>query len=44
LRALVNALIKEGKIDSATKVNIEFARELNDANKRKAIERYQRGP
>jgi CRISPR-associated endonuclease Csn1 len=42
LRALVNALIKEGKIDSATKVNIEFARELNDANKRKAIERYQR--
>lgn len=42
LRALVNQLLKEGKIDKQTKINIEFARELNDANKRNAIERYQR--
>ncbi len=42
LRALVNQLLKEGKIDSETKINIEFARGLNNANKRKAIEQYQR--
>lgn len=42
MRALVNQLIKEGKIDSETKINIEFARGLNNANKRKAIEIYQR--
>ncbi|MBO7263604.1 MAG: CRISPR-associated protein Csn1 [Alistipes sp.] len=42
LRALVNQLLLEGKIDVNTKINIEFARELNDANKRNAIERYQR--
>lgn len=42
MRALVNQLIKEGKIDSETKINIEFARGLNNANKRKAIEVYQR--
>lgn len=42
LRALVNQLIKEGKIDKTTKINIEFARGLNDANMRNAIERYQR--
>uniref|UniRef100_UPI0040576D94 type II CRISPR RNA-guided endonuclease Cas9 n=1 Tax=Alistipes sp. TaxID=1872444 RepID=UPI0040576D94 len=42
LRALINQLLKEGKIDKATKINIEFARSLNDANKRNAIERYQR--
>ena len=42
LRALINQLIKEGKIDSETKINIEFARGLNNANKRKAIEVYQR--
>lgn len=42
LRALVNQLLKEGKIDKTTKVNIEFARGLNDANMRNAIERYQR--
>ena len=33
---------KEGKIDKTTKINIEFARGLNDANMRNAIERYQR--
>lgn len=42
LRALVNQLLKEGKIDKTTKINIEFARGLNDANMRSAIERYQR--
>nr|WP_290016496.1 type II CRISPR RNA-guided endonuclease Cas9 [uncultured Alistipes sp.] len=42
LRALVNRLLRDGKIDPTTKINIEFSRGLNDANKRKAIERYQR--
>ena len=42
LRALINQLLEEGVIDSDTKINIEFARGLNDANKRKAIEDYQR--
>lgn len=42
MRALINQLIKEGKIDGKTKINIEFARGLNNANKRKAIEVYQR--
>ena len=37
LRKLVNRLLAEGKVDEHTVVNIEFARELNDANKRKAI-------
>ena len=37
LRKLVNRLLAEGRIDEHTIVNIEFARELNDANKRKAI-------
>lgn len=42
LRALVNRLLLEGKIDRDTKINIEFSRRLNDANRRKAIEQYQR--
>ena len=42
LRALINQLLKERKIDKTTKINIEFARGLNDANMRNAIERYQR--
>lgn len=42
LRILVNRLLREGKIDRDTKIHIEFARGLNDANRRKAIERYQR--
>lgn len=42
LRALVNKLLDDGKIDPKTKINIEFARGLNDANVRAAIERYQR--
>ncbi len=41
LRALINALLREGKIDKDTRVNIEMARELNDANRRAAIKQYQ---
>lgn len=37
LRALVNTLLDEKVIDPDTKINIEFARELNDSNTRKAI-------
>ncbi|MBO9635453.1 MAG: hypothetical protein J7578_20265, partial [Chitinophagaceae bacterium] len=42
LKKLVNYLISVGKIDEDTRVVIEIARELNDANRRKAIERWQR--
>nr|WP_297837443.1 type II CRISPR RNA-guided endonuclease Cas9 [Ignavibacterium sp.] len=42
LKHLINYLIKKGKIDEETRVVVEIARELNDANKRKAIERWQR--
>lgn len=42
LRKLINTLLDEGKIDRATKIRIEFARGLNDANRRKAIENYQK--
>lgn len=37
LRKVVNALLRKGVITSDTEVHIEYARELNDANKRKAI-------
>lgn len=40
LRKLVNRLLEEGKIDQYTEIHIEFARELNDANKRNAIAAY----
>lgn len=42
LRALVNYLLREGRIDRYTKINIEMARELNDANRRAALERDNR--
>lgn len=42
LRALINQLLRDGKIDRETKINIEFARGLNNANKRRAIEQMQR--
>lgn len=42
LRKLVNTLIKEKKIAPDTEIIIELARELNDKNKRLAIERWQR--
>lgn len=40
LRKLVNRLLEDGKIDQDTEIHIEFARELNDANKRNAIAAY----
>lgn len=42
LRKLVNSLLKEGKVAPDTEIIIELARELNDKNKRLAIERWQR--
>lgn len=42
LRKLINFLLKEGKIAPDTEIIIELARELNDKNKRQAIERWQR--
>lgn len=42
LRHLINRLLLEGRIDRTTRINIEFARGLNDSNMRKAIEQDQR--
>lgn len=42
LRRLINELIKANEIDSDTEVVIEVARDLNDNNKRAAIELYQK--
>jgi CRISPR-associated endonuclease Csn1 len=42
LKGLLNYLLQAGKVDEDTRVVIEIARELNDTNKRKAIERWQR--
>lgn len=42
LKKLINYLIETGKITKETRVVLEIARELNDANKRKAIERWQK--
>ena len=42
LRSVVNQLLRDGTIDRDTEVHVEYARELNDANKRKAIADYQR--
>ena len=42
LRKVLNALIIEGQVDEKTRIHIEMARELNDANKRKGIQDYQR--
>lgn len=41
LRHVVNTLLREGKIDEYTTIRIEFARELNDANKRAAVRQWQ---
>ncbi|MDO5665903.1 MAG: HNH endonuclease domain-containing protein [Bacteroidia bacterium] len=41
LRKLMNEFIKEGVINEETEIVLEIARELNDNNKRIAIERYQ---
>ena len=42
LRRLINELILKNEIDKDTKVIVEVAKELNDNNKRAAIERYQK--
>ena len=42
LRKVVNQMLKEKKIDENTIIHIEFSRDLNDANKRKAIQTFQR--
>ncbi|SDH72818.1 CRISPR-associated endonuclease Csn1 [Flavobacterium omnivorum] len=42
LRKVLNALIVEGQVDEKTRIHIEMARELNDANKRKGIQDFQR--
>lgn len=42
LKFLMNYLLKTGNIDETTKVVIEVPRELTTANKRKAIETWQR--
>lgn len=42
LRKLINTLLDEKVIDPDTKINIEFARELNDTNTRKAISDWQK--
>jgi len=42
IKAVVNQLLKEGTIDENTIVHIEFARSLNDANRRAALRDYQR--
>jgi CRISPR-associated endonuclease Csn1 len=41
LRKVLNTLITEGQVDTNTRIHIEMARELNDANKRKGIQDYQ---
>lgn len=41
LRHVINALLKEGEIDENTTIRIEFARELNDSNKRAALRQWQ---
>jgi len=42
LRKVVNKLLQEKIIDQTTEVHIEYARELNDANRRKAIGDYNK--
>lgn len=42
LRKVINYLLETGKIDKDTRIVVEVAKELNDKNKRSAIETYQR--
>lgn len=42
LRKCINQLLLSGMIDDETRIVVESARDLNDANWRKAIERYQK--
>ena len=42
LRKVVNLMLKKGYINPDTKIHIEFSRDLNDANRRWAIQAWQR--
>src|SRR5690606_18922855 len=42
LRKLMNYMIETNQIDNETRIVVEVARELNDANKRWAIEQWQK--
>lgn len=42
LRHLINELIATGKVDRETRVNIELAREMDSANRRRAWELWQK--
>ena len=42
LRKVINTLLQDGTIDNLTEIHIEYARELNDANKRKAISQWNK--
>ncbi len=42
LKNLINYLLQTGKIDEHTRVVVEIARDLNDKNKRRAIELWQK--
>ncbi len=42
LRKVVNKLLEGGIIDEKTRINIEMARELTNANERKAIKNWQK--
>lgn len=42
LRKVINALLLDGTINNETEVHIEYARELNDANKRKALAQWNK--
>ena len=41
LKAVVNELLKQGVITDQTQIHVEMARELNDANKRVSIKKWQ---
>lgn len=42
IRRLVNTLLRERVIDQRTELHVEYARELNDANRRQAIDKWNR--
>lgn len=42
LRKVINMLLRERVIDQDTEVHVEYARELNDSNKRQAIARWNK--
>ena len=41
MRKLINTLLKQNLIDDKTRIHIELAREVNDANKRAAYKKWQ---